>query len=57
MNDQNILKRHLQPAAKKLGLDQKKATWHALRRSGGTSMIQASADPKSRAASTPALSC
>ena len=26
MNDQNILKRHLRPAAKKLGLEEKKAT-------------------------------
>ena len=47
MNDQNILKRHLRPAAKKLGLEEKKATWHALRRSWATGMIQAGADPKS----------
>jgi site-specific recombinase XerD len=47
MHDQNILKRHLQPAANKLGLDKKKATWHALRRSWATWMIRAGADPKS----------
>jgi len=47
MNDQNILKRHLQPVTRKLGIDKKKATWHALRRSWATWMIQAGADPKS----------
>ena len=53
MNDQNILKRHIQPAAKKLGLEKKKATWHALRRSWDTWMIQAGADPKSVQAQLP----
>jgi len=47
MNDQNILRRHLRPAARKLGIDLKKATWHSLRRSWGTWMGQAGADLKS----------
>lgn len=47
MNDQNILRRHLRPAAKKLNLDTKKCTWHALRRSWATWMVEAGADPKS----------
>ena len=47
MNDQNILRRHLRPAATKLGIDLKKATWHSLRRSWGTWMGQAGADVKS----------
>jgi len=33
MNDQNILRRHLRPAALKLGIDPKKATWRSLRTS------------------------
>ena len=47
MNDQNILRRHLRPAARKLGIDPKKVTWRALRRSWGTWMAQAGADVKS----------
>jgi|SRR5579871_1481546 len=47
MNDQNILRRHLRPAAEKLKLDPKKCTWHALRRSWATWMVEAGADPKS----------
>jgi integrase len=47
MNDQNILRRHLRPAAEKLGIDPKKATWRSLRRSWGTWMGQADADVKS----------
>ena len=47
MNDQNILRRHLRPAAEKLGIDLKKATWRSLRRSWATWMGQAGADLKS----------
>ena len=44
MNDQNILKRHMQPAARKLGF---KVTWQCLRTSHATWLVQAGADPKS----------
>jgi integrase len=44
MNDQNVLKRHLQPAAKKLGLY---VNWRALRTSHATWLVQAGADAKS----------
>jgi integrase len=44
MNDQNILKRHIQPAARRLGL---KVTWRCLRTSHATWLVQAGADPKS----------
>jgi|SRR5580692_1385614 integrase len=44
MNDQNILKRHLQPAAEKLGLY---LNWRALRTSHATWLVQAGADVKS----------
>jgi integrase len=47
MRDGNILRRHLRPAAEKLGIDPKKATWRALRTSCATWMIEAGADPKS----------
>lgn len=47
MNDQNILRRHLRPAAVKLGIELKKATWRSLRRSWATWMGQAGADLKS----------
>jgi integrase len=47
MNDQNILRRHLRPAAKKRGIDPKKATWRSLRTSWATWMGQAGADLKS----------
>jgi integrase len=47
MDDQNILRRHLRPAAIRLGLDPKKATWRSLRTSCATWMIEAGADPKS----------
>jgi integrase len=43
----SILRRHLRPAAIKLGIDPKKVTWRALRRSYGTWMVEAGADPKS----------
>jgi len=46
MRDGNILRRHLRPAAIKLGIDPKKATWHSLRTSYGTWMIEAGANPK-----------
>jgi hypothetical protein len=36
MNDQNIVRRHLRPAALKLKLNPKKVTWRALRTSYGT---------------------
>jgi site-specific recombinase XerD len=45
MSDQNILKRHIQPAARKLGLSL--VTWRCLRTSCATWMVQAGADPKS----------
>ena len=44
MCDQNILKRHLQPAAEKLGLY---VNWRALRTSHATWLVQAGADVKS----------
>jgi len=47
MRDQNIVRRHLRPAALKLGIDPKKATWRSLRTTCATWMIQAGADPKS----------
>jgi len=45
MNDQNILKRHIQPAARKLGLPF--VNWQCLRTSHATWLVQAGADPKS----------
>jgi integrase len=45
MNDQNILKRHIQPAARKLGLPF--VSWRCLRTSHATWLVQAGADPKS----------
>jgi len=45
MNDQNILKRHLQPAARKLGVPF--VNWRCLRTSHATWLVQAGADPKS----------
>jgi integrase len=45
MNDQNILKRHLQPAARNLGLPF--VNWRCLRTSHATWLVQAGADPKS----------
>jgi integrase len=46
MNDQNILRRHLRPAALRLGLDPKKVTWRSLRTSYATWMVEAGANPK-----------
>ncbi len=46
MRDGNILRRHLRPAAFKLGIDPKKATWRSLRTSCATWMIEAGANPK-----------
>jgi integrase len=45
MNDQNILQRHLQPAARKLGLPF--VNWRCLRTSHATWLVQAGADAKS----------
>jgi integrase len=45
-HDGNILRRHLRPAAEKLGIDTKKATWRSLRTSCATWMIEAGANPK-----------
>lgn len=45
MNDQNILKRHIQPVARKLGLPF--VNWRCLRTSHATWLVQAGADPKS----------
>lgn len=44
MNDQNVLRRHIKPAAKKLGL---RVNWRCLRTSHATWLVQAGADPKS----------
>jgi len=44
MNDQNVLKRHVAPAARELGL---RVTWRCLRTSHATWLVQAGADPKS----------
>ena len=46
MRDGNILRRHLRPAALKLGLDPKKVTWRSLRTSYATWMVEAGANPK-----------
>lgn len=51
MNDQNIVRRHLRPAAETLKIDPKKATWQSLRRSRATWMVQADIDPKTVQAS------
>ena len=45
MNDQNVLKRHIQPVARRLGLNF--VDWHCLRRSHATWLVQSGADPKS----------
>jgi len=44
-SDQNILKRHVQPVARRLGLNF--VDWHCLRRSYATWLVQSGADPKS----------
>ncbi|PYX78444.1 MAG: hypothetical protein DMG70_31685 [Acidobacteria bacterium] len=46
LSDGNVLRRHLRPAAIKLGLDPKKATWGSLRTSCATWMVEADANPK-----------
>jgi len=51
MNDQNIVRRHLRPAAEKLKMDLKKVTWRSLRTSRATWMCEAGVDPKSVQAS------
>lgn len=45
MKDQNILKRHIKPVARKLGLAF--VNWRCLRTSHATWLVQAGADPKS----------
>jgi site-specific recombinase XerD len=45
MSDQNVLKRHIQPAARTLGLPF--VNWRCLRTSHATWLVQAGADPKS----------
>jgi integrase len=45
MSDQNVLKRHIQPVARRLGLDF--VDWRCLRRSYATWLVQSGADPKS----------
>jgi integrase len=45
MNDQNILRRHIKPAARALGLSF--VNWRCLRTSHATWLVQAGADPKS----------
>ena len=44
MSDHNILSRHIKPAARRLGLPW--MNWQVLRRSYGTWMVEAGADPK-----------
>jgi integrase len=44
MSDGNVLKRHIKPAARCLGLH---VTWRSLRTSCPTWMVQAGAEPKS----------
>jgi integrase len=46
LQDGNVRLRHLRPAAVRLGIDGKKATWQALRRSYGTWMSEAGANVK-----------
>ena len=46
LSDSNVLRRHLRPAAIKLGLDPKKATWPSLRTSCATWMVEAGANLK-----------
>jgi integrase len=46
MSDGNILRRHRRPAAVKLKMDPKKATWRSLRTSCATWMVEAGANPK-----------
>lgn len=45
MNDQNVLRRHIKPAARKLGLSF--VNWRTLRTSHATWLVEAGADPKS----------
>ena len=45
MRDGNVLRRHIKPAAEKLGLSH--VNWRSLRTSCATWMVQAGADPKS----------
>lgn len=45
MNDQNVLRRHIKPAARALGLSF--VNWRCLRTSHATWLVQAGADPKS----------
>ena len=54
MNDQNVFKRHIQPAARKLGLSF--VNWRCLRTSHATWLVQAGADPKVRPRPDAALS-
>jgi len=46
MRDQNIVRRHLRPAAIALHMDPKRATWRALRTSYATWLVEAGANPK-----------
>ena len=45
MSDQNVLQRHIQPVARRLGLNF--VDWRCLRRSYATWLVQSGADPKS----------
>jgi integrase len=45
MSDQNVLKRHVQPVARRLGLNF--VDWRCFRRSYATWLVQSGADPKS----------
>jgi hypothetical protein len=55
MRDGNILRRHLRPAALKLGIDPKKATWRSLRTSCATWMVEAGRKSQRRARTDAAL--
>jgi len=48
ISDGNVLRRHLRPAALKLGMDPKKAIWRSLRTSCATWMIEAGANRNAR---------
>jgi len=45
INDSNILRRHIKPAARKIGVPF--VNWQVLRRSCATWLVQSGADPKS----------
>ena len=46
MRDGNILRRHLKPAAMKLGIEPKNLTWRSLRTTCATWLVESGANPK-----------